>query len=89
MKAYSNRMGLPEDSKIFMMNSRDIHIRTALLNRGWVESVDLNSNLFHLKWVYKDNVNDYSLLQGKSLITQMDNSIIILGTIKNSPIKTS
>lgn len=54
MKAYSARMGLKEDTKIFMMNSRDVQIKTALLNRGWVESGDKDSKLFHLKWVYKD-----------------------------------
>lgn len=54
MKAYSGRMGLKDDTKIFMMNSRDLHIRSALLNRGWVESGDKDSKLYHLKWVYKD-----------------------------------
>lgn len=36
MKAYSERMGLKQDTKIFMMNSRDMHIKNALINRGWV-----------------------------------------------------
>jgi hypothetical protein len=36
MKAYSARMGLKQDTKIFMINSRDMHIRNALINRGWV-----------------------------------------------------
>ena len=54
MKAYSGRMGLKDNTKIFMMNSRDLHIRSALLNRGWVESGDKDSKLYHLKWVYKD-----------------------------------
>lgn len=38
MKAFSHRMGLPEDTKIFTMNSRDMHIKAALTRRGWVES---------------------------------------------------
>ena len=38
MKAFSNRMGLPEYTKIFTMNSRDVHIKAALIRRGWVES---------------------------------------------------
>jgi hypothetical protein len=65
MKAFSNRKGLPEDSKIFTMNSRDSHIKVALLNRGWIESADRDSNLFHLKWVYMDSLIDYSSLQGR------------------------
>lgn len=63
MKAYSGRMGLKEDTKIFMMNSRDMHIKNALLSRGWVESGDKDSKLFHLKWVYKDKNEDYDPLQ--------------------------
>jgi hypothetical protein len=38
MKAYSHRMGLPEETKIYMMNSRDKHIKEALARRGWIES---------------------------------------------------
>ncbi len=67
MKAYSSRMGLPDGTKIYMMNSRDKHIKDALSKRGWIESNERDSILFHLKWVYKDNLNDYSLLQCKTI----------------------
>lgn len=67
MKAYSSRMGLPDGTKIFMMNSRDKHIKDALIRRGWIESVQRDSVLFHLKWVYKDNLNDYTMLQGNAI----------------------
>ena len=56
MKAYSARMGLPEDTKLFIINSRDNHIKEALVRRGWVESTDRKSVLFHLKWTYKDEL---------------------------------
>lgn len=65
MKAFSNRMGLPEDTKIYMMNSRDLHIKAALNRKGWIESTEKSSVLFHLKWVYKDDINDYQTLQCK------------------------
>jgi hypothetical protein len=64
MKAYSSRMGLPEDTKIYMINSRDLHIKAALNRRGWIESNEKESVLFHLKWVYKDELTDYQMLQG-------------------------
>lgn len=66
MSAYALRMGLPAHSKVFVMNSRDVHIREELLRRGWAEGSDKDTSLFHLKWVYKDSPSDYSTLQGKS-----------------------
>ena len=64
MKHYSNRMGIPEDSKLFIFNSKDTHIKEALISRGWVESSDKQSILYHLKWTYKDQPEDYLSLQG-------------------------
>jgi len=40
MKAYSARMGLPEDTKLFIINSKDFHIKEALVRKGWIESTD-------------------------------------------------
>lgn len=45
------------------MNSKDGHIRDVLHRNGWVESTDLSSTFFHLKWVYTDNPQDYPKLQ--------------------------
>ena len=66
MRAYAVRMGLPPDAKVFVMNSRDTHIREELLERGWAEGSDKETSLFHLKWVYKDSAADYGTLQGMS-----------------------
>lgn len=40
MKAYTSRLGLPEETKLFVMNSRDTHIKQALLRRGWVQCLE-------------------------------------------------
>jgi hypothetical protein len=34
---YLERIGLKPDSKVFVMNSRDQHIRETLISRGWIE----------------------------------------------------
>lgn len=49
------------------MNSKDVHIRQALMRNGWVESMDLSSTFFHLKWVYTDSPLDYAKLQCKNI----------------------
>jgi hypothetical protein len=36
MVAYSNRLGLNIGAKIFVINSKDYHIKNALLNRNWI-----------------------------------------------------
>ena len=83
MSAYAVRMGLSADSKVFVMNSKDAHIREELLRRGWAEGSDKDTSLFHLKWVYKDSLADYSTLQGNSNEMQRDNNIITLRTMSS------
>ena len=61
---YSSRIGLKNNQKIFVMNSKDGHVRDALVKGGWVEG-DIGSGFFHLKWVYTDNLQDYPKLQCK------------------------
>lgn len=61
---FLSRFGLKSSEKVFVMNSKDKHIKEALLRNGWVEAVDSSSLFFHLKWVYTDTLNDYTNLQG-------------------------
>ena len=63
MSKYSSRIGLNENSKIFVMNSKDTHIREILIENGWVETLNPETTFFHLKWFYTDSPSDYSKLQ--------------------------
>lgn len=58
-RIYLERIGLGAASKVFVMNSRDYHIREALVKKGWIELKDISDNFFHLKWVYADSSHDY------------------------------
>lgn len=64
-KIYLERIGLKQTNKVFVMNSRDYHIREALIKKGWIQLQDISDNFFHLKWVYSDSPNDYSNLNSK------------------------
>ena len=57
------------------MNSRDHHIREALIKKGWIELHDISDNFFHLKWVYSDSPNDYSNLNSKSFLNILDGQL--------------
>ena len=83
MLKYSSRLGLNQTARIFIMNSKDTHIRQTLIENGWIEAKDQDSTLFHLKWVYKDKPSDYNKLEGKIFFTKMVNFIIISKIIKN------
>ncbi len=56
------------------MNSRDQHIREALIKRGWIELHDISDSFYHLKWVYSDNSNDYSNLNSNQLFNHFYNN---------------
>lgn len=58
-QVYLERIGLQPTNKVFVMNSRDYHIREALIKRGWIELEDISDSFFHLKWVYSDTQSDY------------------------------
>jgi hypothetical protein len=66
IERFLGRIGLANHQKLFIMNSKDSHIREALLRRGWVERVGNNSWFFHLKWAYIDTPADYAHLQGNA-----------------------
>lgn len=53
-------------NKLFIMNSRDEHIRDTLIKRNWVELDDKNSVFYHLKWVYVDMNKDYHQMNNNS-----------------------
>jgi hypothetical protein len=63
MKEFTRRSRLPSKTRVFVMNSKDDHIRRALLSRGWVENSNSNSGAFHLKWAYSDTDADYKELR--------------------------
>lgn len=65
MIKYSSRLGVDANTKIFIMNSKDNHIREVLLENGWIESIDQDSTFYHLKWVYMDQNSEYPKLQSK------------------------
>ncbi len=62
MQEYKRRRGLDEDIMIFCFNSRDWHIKQALERFGWVENPSIDSQLFDLKWTYRDLETDYQKL---------------------------
>lgn len=49
VQEYIRRQGLPENSKIFLINGPFGYIRRSLVSRGWIENKYLNSQAFHLK----------------------------------------
>jgi hypothetical protein len=67
-KEYLERIGLGNKTRVFIMNSKDEHIKNALLKRGWVELDDKLSTFFHLKWVYSDTSADYISLNSIKFI---------------------
>lgn len=56
------------------MNSRDQHIREALIKKGWIELQDISDGFYHLKWVYSDNSNDYANLSHSQLFNHFYNN---------------
>lgn len=63
MVEYVKRVGLPEQTRIFILNSQDEYVRRALKKRGWQENKVVNSSAFHLKWTYSDSDQDYRTLK--------------------------
>ena len=59
MQFFAKKSGFNKENKFFIFNSRDFHIRRALIKRGWVENKDTHSSFFNLKYTYKDEPNDY------------------------------
>ena len=57
-----------------MFNSRDFHIRRALLKGGWVEN-KVQSSMFHnLKYSYKDEPVDYKIMRDGMFFNHFENN---------------
>lgn len=47
----------------FILNSKDAHIRRELEKQGWFENKALSSPIYNLKWCYKEEIDDYRLIE--------------------------
>ena len=63
MVEYVKRIGLPEQTLVFMLISQDEYVRRTLKRRGWHENKVVSSSAFHLKWTYTDSEQDYRSLK--------------------------
>ncbi|KRX02675.1 hypothetical protein PPERSA_12015 [Pseudocohnilembus persalinus] len=59
MLEFNKRMSYPENTRIFIMNSKDTHIRQCLNLFGFKENTISNSTIYDLKWTYNDQKDDY------------------------------
>jgi hypothetical protein len=57
---YKHRKEEKEVNK-FIFNSRDYHIKRALIRAGW-ELANSKTAFYKLKWTYKDKAEDYNYL---------------------------
>ena len=53
IKQYTRRMGLSQNVKIFVFESKDGWMRRVLIDRGWVQNTNTSSRVFHLNWSNK------------------------------------
>lgn len=61
------------NTKYFVYNSQDDHIKRALKRFGWVESTN-SSQFVQFKWVYTDQENDYRFLQEGQFYNHIPNN---------------
>lgn len=74
MQEYVKRLGQPEQTRVFILNSQDEYIRRAFKRRGWYENKVLSSTAFHLKWTYSDSEPDYRALRPGQLFNHFSNN---------------
>lgn len=65
---YLKRQNLPNDTKLFILNSQDDFVRKVLIEMGWVENKVSSSQCFHLKWTVSDTEGDYRNLKAGQLM---------------------
>lgn len=74
MEEYNKRKGLDENTKVFILNSQDDHIRRILKQKGWSENKHLTSSAFHFKWSYTDSEADYKSLKPGQMFNHFQNN---------------
>jgi hypothetical protein len=63
VSTWKKRKMLADITKIFIIKGGYGDIKTALLDRGWVENTDKDSNIFDLKWTLKTKDIDHNSLK--------------------------
>lgn len=74
MQEYVKRLGLCEQSRVFILHSQDEFMRRTFKRRNWYENKVLNSTAFHLKWTYSDSDPDYRALRPGQLFNHFPNN---------------
>lgn len=74
IREFNRRRQRPSETRVFILNSQDDHIRRALLSRGWAENSNTNSSAFSLKWTYTDSDADYKELRPGQLFNHFFNN---------------
>jgi tubulin monoglycylase TTLL3/8 len=74
MQEHNRRRRLHSQTRVFILNSQDDHIRRVLTSRGWAENTNLHSSAFNLKWTYSDTDADYKDLRPGQLFNHFANN---------------
>jgi len=74
MQEYVKRLGLSEQTRVFILHSQDEFMRRAFKRRNWYENKVLTSTAFHLKWTYSDSEPDYRALRPGQLFNHFSNN---------------
>jgi tubulin monoglycylase TTLL3/8 len=68
MATYKKKYRVAHEQKVFILSGGYGDLRNALLQRGWFENKNFNSNCFDLKWCLKAKEIDHSNLKEGQIV---------------------
>ena len=74
MIEYLQKSGLEAQTRVFVLDSPDDHVRQDLLRRGWKENPARTSQFFDLRWAVTDTDEDYKGLGPGDLFNHFENN---------------